>query len=70
MMKILFYPPKSGHVIKFITFTDLLGKFQAVLPLASAFCCELYIFQIIFGIVSDKKVHATFEILLKVCIKK
>ena len=36
MLKILFFPPKSGHVVKFITFTDLLGKFQAVLPLASS----------------------------------
>ena len=36
MLKILFFPPKSGHVVKFITFTDLLGKFKAVLPLASS----------------------------------
>ena len=34
--KFCFYPPRSKHTIKIINFTDLLGKFIGLLPLATS----------------------------------
>ena len=36
LQKFMFYKPRSGHVAKWINFTDMTGKFVGLLPVASS----------------------------------